>query len=319
MVFSPQAKKPKFLFTLEIQELINIPKVSGSCFVKWYIKTESPTSQQLKGHTPKNHIKDYRSHWSYSHESLLRLSVKKSKELQEKTLVMIIYVETHEHHHSKTHQKLESMEHKLPKVDKTTVLGRVEINLAEYVNYEHPTSNRYLLQESKVNCILTVKIGMELLKGDKTQYVAPSIKSSNIFKGISNVLNESSTVGHDSMNGASSANATGTGNGSTSQISSEKLHKTTIILSDPILSKLYEKTFEISWDSRPGEFNAMECIDDIFSGGDGWAKNEDGKNLIDLEMNDEETDKRVEDDEKRIREFDVRSNLKSWSVNHILP
>lgn len=328
MSFLSQSKKPKFLFTFQIQELANIPKVSGICYVKWHIKDTA--TQQFKGRTSKVHIKDYRASWSYDFESLMKLSINRNKLLQEKILVLTVYLgvtdHVHVNGHHLNHQQLENIDHRLPKVEKKHVLGKVEINLAEYVNYDEPTSNRYLLQQSKVNCILSVKIGMELLKGDKTEFVAPSIKSSNIFRGISNVLNESV---HESSTGQSSPAASYNRAGSGSQVSgSEKIHRTIAITSDPVVSKLYEKTFEISWDPRPGELTAAECIDDIFSGGDGWAKNEEGVNLIDLDIRANETHHplyQVNDSSGNsstkalLKESDVRPDMRSWSIGHIHP
>lgn len=343
MSFLSQSKRPKFLLALQIQELANIPKIHGACYVKWHIKDSSLTSQQLKGRTSKVHIKDHRATWDYNYETLLRLAVNGNKVLQEKILVLTVYIGVPEHHHAHQHvsindelhpenhlqqleHQIEHFEHQLPKVEKKTVLGKVEINLAEYVNYEEPTSNRYLLQRSKVNCIMTVKIGMELLKGDKSEFIAPSMKSSNIFKGIANVLNESI---HDSSTMQSSTGASHHRTGSGSQMSSsDKLHRTIAITSDPVVSKLYEKTFEISWDPRPGELTAGECIDDIFNGGDGWAKNEDGVNLIDLDIKANRTHHtlyQVNDangdaaTKSLLKESEVREDLKSWYISHILP
>lgn len=329
MVSLPQSKKPKFLFTLEIQELANIPKVSGSCFVKWHIK--DTTSQQFKGSTSKSHIHHYRANWDYNYETLLKIPISsRNKLLHEKVLVMIVYVEFSDHPHlnginANIHQTFNKIDDKIPlKVDKRIKLGKVEINLSEYANYEEPLSNRYLLQDSKVNCILNVKIGMELLKGDKTDFVAPSIKSSNIFKGITNVFNESI---NESSTAPSSAGASHHRANSGSGISStERFHKSVAITSDPIVSKLYEKTFEISWDPRPGELTAAECIDDIFNGGDGWAKNEEGINLIDLQIEANGTSNPLfqmhdinGDATRPVKESDVREELKSWAVHHTHP
>ncbi|CCH46973.1 hypothetical protein BN7_6580 [Wickerhamomyces ciferrii] len=355
MALLSHSKRPKFLFSLRIQELANIPKVSGACYVKWYLK-DSPT-QQTRGRTQKVHIKDHRAYWGYDYEALVKLGINRNKLLQDKILVLIVYTENshHHHHHQRTHSKdnnsslnpnpqnqldhrplipvdkLENLDEKLiPTTDQKTTLGKIEINLAEYVNYEEPTSNRYLLQQSKINCILNVKIGMELIKGEKSEFIAPSMKNSNVFKGISNVFNESSAF-HESITRPSSAAPSHNKANSASGMSSPdyKNHKSTMaITSDPIVAKLYEKTFEISWDPRPGEFTAGESVDDIFNGGDGWAKNEEGINLIDLDIDANRTQNplhQVSDykgdttTQALLKESDIREDLKSWSINHTLP
>ena len=39
------------------------------------------------------------------------------------------------------------------------------------------------------------------------------------------------------------------------------------------MQDLYRQTLAAYWASQPGELRADECIEDIFSGGDGWGKN----------------------------------------------
>lgn len=339
-----QNKKTKWLFTLSIQELANIPQISGKCYVKWHIKETA--KQGLKGKSEKASIKNYRATWSNSSvESIIKMSVNKAKELQEKVLQLVVYIEYSD---SKDNSK---------DGNKRSVLGKVDINLAEYANYDEPTTNRYLLQDSKVNCILNVKIGMELIKGDKDEFIPPKVKSNSIFKGISTVFNESSSVtaphSPTTNNSTSSSNTHSNANNtahttattaskagsskpttpqtphshtSNSQMSSEKYHHSITISSDPVLSKLYERTFEIPWDPRPGEFNAQECVDDIFNGGNGWAKNEDGENLIDLknlklkenfESNNNNSN-RNNNGNKVLKESDIRQDLKSWKITTII-
>ena len=39
------------------------------------------------------------------------------------------------------------------------------------------------------------------------------------------------------------------------------------------MQDMYRRTLAAFWASQPGELRADECIEDIFSGGDGWGKN----------------------------------------------
>ncbi|CCE65205.1 hypothetical protein TPHA_0K00710 [Tetrapisispora phaffii CBS 4417] len=50
-----------------------------------------------------------------------------------------------------------------------------------------------------------------------------------------------------------------------------------------VVTQLYNRTFQIPWDLRPNEYNISECIEDIIGGGNGWAKNEEGVNFIDIQ------------------------------------
>ena len=38
------------------------------------------------------------------------------------------------------------------------------------------------------------------------------------------------------------------------------------------MQDIYRRTLEASWTAQNGELNADECIEDIFTGGDGWKK-----------------------------------------------
>lgn len=38
---------------------------------------------------------------------------------------------------------------------------------------------------------------------------------------------------------------------------------------------MYRRNLAAFWTAQPGELKADECIEDIFDGGDGWAKHED--------------------------------------------
>lgn len=42
------------------------------------------------------------------------------------------------------------------------------------------------------------------------------------------------------------------------------------------LQDMYRRTLAASWAAQAGELPADECIEDIFAGGDGWAKNQPG-------------------------------------------
>ena len=67
-------------------------------------------------------------------------------------------------------------------------------------------------------------------------------------------------------------------------MTSPTLPTTTISASmSPLVDNLYQKTFQLPWDPRPGEFTPRECVEDILQGGNGWAKNEKGICLIDLQ------------------------------------
>lgn len=101
-------------------------------------------------------------------------------------------------------------------------LGRLEINLAEYLNFEEPVNLKYLLDDSKVNSILNLTIGLSELpenfdfhtqlqiqdnnssvvsstalreglhqnKKRSTTFNVPQFERKNVFNGISNIFGE---------------------------------------------------------------------------------------------------------------------------------
>jgi hypothetical protein len=118
-------------------------------------------------------------------------------------------------------------------------MGKVELNLSEYVGRE-PVVTRYLLKESKVNSILNLIVTMKQTKGT-IDYAVPPFSTPQIFGDITGVMDEQKVRydrDHEHFN---------------------------------MLSKLYHQTFAISWDPLPGELDPEACIEDIFSGGDGFG------------------------------------------------
>jgi hypothetical protein len=325
-------RSPRFVLSLDILDLSNIPSPSGSCYVKWHIKDHSFIS--LKGKTKTAHIRDYRCTWGYHTQEFLKVGEKRDKTLRDKIVVLSVYKvpSSHSGHKHASHPRsnanselkkkptalisdLNQIHQELasPIEKSKTFLGRVEINLSEFVNYDEPKANRYLLRDSKINAVLNVKVGIEAVKGQNADYIAPPVK----YKALSNVFNT------DTASFPESGNSHHVASESKSQGSvSNQLCKSLAMSNDPVISKLYEQTFEISFDLRPGEYNVPESVEDIFNDGDGWAKNEDGIRLIDLQR------ERVKEELLTVggansankggaNEFSVRGEMKSWQVSHV--
>ncbi|CAD1812797.1 N-terminal C2 in EEIG1 and EHBP1 proteins family protein [Candida parapsilosis] len=111
-------------------------------------------------------------------------------------------------------------------------LGRLEINLAEYLNFEEPVNLKYLLDDSKVNSILNLTIGLSELpenfdfhtqlqiqdnnssvvsstalkeglhqnKKRNTTFNVPQFERKNVFNGISNIFGDSNADENGSPN-----------------------------------------------------------------------------------------------------------------------
>ncbi|EGV62202.1 hypothetical protein PSN45_000922 [Yamadazyma tenuis] len=194
-------KKPKFKLDLNINELSNIPQVSGECYIELNIRDSkkkslpslralsirnnihksltdndnsepssgsstpafsSPNSEDNRTHTSNGNIyvttsskpiHNFKCGFNYKVSCNLRFGIKRRENLiADKYLLMkIFYVgEKHKefgHHH--TSNRLE--------------LGKLEINLAEYLNFNEPVTSKYLLKDSKVNSILSLTVHLSEL------------------------------------------------------------------------------------------------------------------------------------------------------------
>ncbi|SCU97941.1 LADA_0H09450g1_1 [Lachancea dasiensis] len=264
------------------------------------------SSSQSRGTTPRVLVKHHRAHWNYTLPKpvQVKLVTDKYKRLTRKELVLEVYFEFLESSRPSTANEkssdvdtassLKNSAHS-QKVSRKMLLGLVDVNIAEYVNPEQrQVASRFLLQKSKVNSILSLSIQMELTRGSFDDFQPPQYLSSNqlphaLRNGITDVFDGSSGA---SSPASSSFIANGSGQGSTSNAanSNSLTKKTTdiqgsfsIAVNNPFVEKLYQKTFQLPWDPRPGEFTPKECVEDILEGGDGWAKNEKGINLVDID------------------------------------
>ncbi|AMD20459.1 HDL285Wp [Eremothecium sinecaudum] len=323
-------RQPTFLLHLEIQELSNIPQSSGSCYVKWQLKDGTGTSvrrkdsaagsqggsNQSKGITEKVLVNNHRARWNYRLDppATVKLGLDKNRILGSKILTLQIYFEFLDDFHrnslggpggliqspirspgspasvaSSGNVYTKNMKGKL-------LLGTISTDLVDYVNESQETvTNRLLLQKSKINSILTLRIRMQLLRGNFEDYNWIVKHHSKSRIGLNEILEDSSEVvnmipGHhtNSMristpsvkNGSNSASENGAYTPLRRGQKGDKLNAVTF--TNPLIEKLYQKTFELSWDPQPGELTPRECVEDIIEGGNGWARNEWGISLVEL-------------------------------------
>ncbi|GAV52170.1 hypothetical protein ZYGR_0AG01610 [Zygosaccharomyces rouxii] len=209
-----------------------------------------------------------------------------------------------------------------PKIASRSQLGTVTLNIAEYVREdEQPVTNRFLLKKSKVNSIINLTLQMKLMRGSYDDFLISKVSSSQLTggvrSGIDDILDDSSeksspvsSTFQSSMSGGGGSprsthhsrslrgslrfgsgnhgNNSNGGSGNKAQsytgMGSPSTHGNTISSSmNPLVENLYQKTFQLPWDPRPGEFTPKECVEDILQGGNGWARNEKGINLIDIQ------------------------------------
>ncbi|ODV59937.1 uncharacterized protein ASCRUDRAFT_108362 [Ascoidea rubescens DSM 1968] len=85
-----------------------------------------------------------------------------------------------------------------------------------------------------------------------------------------------------------------------------------------VIKKLYFKTFQVNWDPRPYELNPLECVNDIFNGGNGWKKTADGTNLIDMNyVSDPNNNSIIRGSNLNLSELDINTNHNKFFLNNV--
>ncbi|CUM66050.1 uncharacterized protein PRCAT00003704001 [Priceomyces carsonii] len=255
------SKKLKFSLNLDINELSNIPQINGSCFLELHIRNHkkhggglgslkssksilsdaekkyeskgsnmaslvdgnnkasfSSSSGQVTVTSSKKRIHNFRCPFNLKVSCNLKIPLKKKESMvaNKYLLISIYYVEDTSkdggsHHHLHQH---------------TSLLGKVSINLSEYLNFDKPVSSKYLLRESKVNSILNLTIGLTELPENyefhtqlqvsdsskkspsragsgkqnrinsrQSNFNAPQFERKKVFGGIQDVIENSATIG----------------------------------------------------------------------------------------------------------------------------
>ncbi|KAG5982437.1 hypothetical protein E4U55_001885 [Claviceps digitariae] len=309
-----KARKPKFEVHLKIFDLNNIPLVSGNSFIKWHLSHSMHAEH--RGRTNKCPIANHKVDYGYSKLITgVRISMDKTSNLGECPIEFEVLQE-------------------FGMTEKIT-LGRVKLNLSEYVEESEsfgrdlgspprkrsstgtPSSTdggdksemrsaveegivrRYLMQDSKINSTLKIGILMVQVDGERN-FIAPPLKSAPVFGGIAGF------VAHEAED-------------DTSPMPSISKSRDAAEVQD-----LYRRTLAASWSRQPNELPADECIEDIFSGGNGWRtkrENHANRDSDDAEyVNDDDDD---DDEEQKfggtLRPSDFRryaNHQRSNSASH---
>ncbi|ROW10194.1 hypothetical protein VMCG_01879 [Cytospora schulzeri] len=139
---------------------------------------------------------------------------------------------------------------------------------------EDGVTRRYLMHDSKINSTLKIGILMVQVDGERN-FSAPALKTAPVFGGIAGMVGEANAAatslfadpaaaefgvhllqddGHDGANLNAQFSLAGA--------KSRDVYE---------LQDMYRRALAASWACQPGELPADECIEDIFSGGDGFG------------------------------------------------
>ncbi|XP_044721825.1 respiratory complex assembly protein Rmp1 [Hirsutella rhossiliensis] len=230
-----KARKPKFELHLKIYDLNNVPLVSGHSFIKWHLAHSMHAEH--RGRTAKCPISNHKVDYSFSKlVPSVRISIDRNDSLAECPLELEVLQE-------------------FPVAEKIT-LGHIRLNLSEYVEESEKKAEdgivrRYLMQDSKVNSTLKIGILMVQVDGERN-FAAPPLRTAPVFGGIASFMGPEQA--EDEI-------------GPLPSISKGR--------DVAEIQDLYRRTLAASWSRQPSELTADECIEDIFSGGNGWRTKRD--------------------------------------------
>jgi hypothetical protein len=121
------------------------------------------------------------------------------------------------------------------------------------------------MQDSKVNSTLKIGILIVQIDGDRG-YVAPPLRTAPVFGGIAGLIPPE----EDETGRKNPYHARKLYREQLLILFQEAMPNTIKARDNAEYHDLYRRTLAASWYSQPGELPADECIEDIFSGGNGW-------------------------------------------------
>ncbi|KAH8662106.1 N-terminal C2 in EEIG1 and EHBP1 proteins-domain-containing protein [Xylariales sp. PMI_506] len=303
-----KARKPKFELHLTIYDLNNVPLVSGTSQIKWHLPHSIHGEHRGRTHKCPIDSTNHRVSYNYSKVVPLRISIDRNNTLSEcpiefevvqefptipggrdeKITLGVVKLNLSEYvgesenfpRRSIGSKNRVSLEHAREKILGPALQGQRRKNSSSQKNpppspssaglsvsengiEEDPAEEgivrRYLMQESKINSTLKLGILMIQLDGDRN-YIAPPLKSAPTFGGIAGIMAEAAEPVEEAL--ASGAGLTFTSANKSRDVSE--------------LQDMYCRSLAASWSCQPGELPADECIEDIFSGGDGWKDSDFG-------------------------------------------
>lgn len=368
------SRKPKFALDLTLKDLTNIPHTNGYVFIEVLIKgslgrslrtaipsfkplsksnsstavsmsdsltnkdksglsdselanlttsSTSTSSSNIHVRTSQRKIHNFKCVFNYTVHCNLKLPYnKKTQSIGSKfLLIRVFYV-------GEQGSKSDLCSH-------STELGRCEFDLASYIDVNHPVNSKFLLQDSKVNSILSLSASLKELPSDfdfhtqlhiedtHTTQSLLSISKRETSGDLSSKARKGAGAGQDSLRSpqSSSANDSQQKNG---------YHKDELldpfpnsqgesydkVILDPIVTSLYRKTLESSWDPDLHVLLTLlpeKIVNDIFDKGNNSKLGED----YDLYRNLGRTASKelAKEEEGLFTEGNYRENMKSWSIS----
>lgn len=139
----------------QVLDLNNVPLVSGISYVKWHIPGSA--AAEHRGRTERRAIKEHKVFYDYEKHIPVRITIQNKTKMLEDAWMHFEVIQ----------------EHSSGGKNDRIVLGKVDLNLSEYVEAsEHEADEsegvvrRYLMQESKINSTLKVSLAQDIASAD---------------------------------------------------------------------------------------------------------------------------------------------------------
>ncbi|KAL2149816.1 hypothetical protein VTH82DRAFT_7492 [Thermothelomyces myriococcoides] len=302
-----KARKPKFDVHIKISDLNNVPLVSGVSMVKWYLPHS--IHGEHRGRTQKCPIVNHRVEYNYSKIVPVRIGIDRNDCLNdcpiefevvqeftaggvsgavgrdEKIILGTVrlnlseYVEESEAvlrdgrtanaikealmspvqkipNHRRQRSSLGNNTGLPPETDPSPRSSRDEDPPEGEEAVQDGVVRRYLMQDSKVNSTLKISILMVQVDGERN-FVAPPPKSAPMFGSIAGL------VAGDTLEPVDVGTAATPGHPPSSFAPGKSRDAYEA-------QDMYRRALAASWASQPGELPADQCIENIFSGGEGF-------------------------------------------------
>lgn len=224
-----------------------------------------------------------------------------------------------------------------------TELGVVKLNLSEYLNFHEPVTTKYLLQESKINLILGLTLSLDELPADyefHTQlriedskhgtssqslskpsesssrvFNVPQLQRQTVFGGLDGVINNGLSKQTESDEDAHRQEERDTALDEGAKIGSGAFDNVVV---DPIISKLYRKVLESTWDPELHcllKWSPERIVDDIFKASGEGCREEWKQDVEKYALANRDDEDGFKDMNGLISETKYRDNLRSWTVS----
>ncbi|KAI8376784.1 N-terminal C2 in EEIG1 and EHBP1 proteins-domain-containing protein [Blakeslea trispora] len=173
-LFISKNRKIDFELTILIQDLTNVPLVSGLYYVKYRLKSATHSS----GMTVRAPIRDHCVFWGHPISTMAHLVISKQHILSTCELRLDVY------------QELAGKD--------TTSIGSLTINLSEYAGLSL-ISRRYLLEDCKFNSTIKLSIRVDQRSNPTIEYTTPPLKKQQIFTDIPTMMTERTERSSDTL------------------------------------------------------------------------------------------------------------------------